>query len=203
MLKVTKLEEPEFLLHFKRKSCPQSWVDYNEGTIKREIKEYILKNEQNKYCPYCEKAIYELDECHIEHIKPRDRFPQMFQEYMNLLASCNGKNSCGNWKENSYSEDFINPVMDNPEDYFTFDIVSGKIVPKCKLKDDVKYRRAEYTIQLLNLNCYTLMEARKNLIIILEVYRENYDDYSQYLQYFLDDGQSFPSLIKYYNEELI
>lgn len=203
MLKVNKFCEPEFLIHFKKKNSPKSWVDYNDGTIKREIKDYILKNEQNKYCPYCEKAIYELNESHIEHIKPRDRFPQLFQEYTNLLASCNGKDSCGNWKENNYSEEFINPVIDNPEEYFTFDIASGYIVPKCKSKADAKYKRAEYTIQILNLNCYTLTEARKNLIIILEVYRDNYEDYSQYLQYFLDDGHSFPSLIKYYKEELM
>ena len=42
------------------------------------------------------------------------------------------------------------------------------------------------------------MRLRKALIDILEVYRENYEDYSEYLQYFLNDGHSFPSLINLY-----
>ncbi|MBU3112675.1 hypothetical protein [Clostridium lacusfryxellense] len=60
--------------------------------------------------------------------------------------------------------------------------------------------RATYTIALLNLNNYILTDARKNLIQILEVYRENYDEFASYLQYFLDDGHSFPSLIRLYME---
>lgn len=199
MLKVNKVNEPEFLLEYKKKHSPKSWYDYNNDNIKRDIKEYALKNEQNNYCPYCEKAIYSVDEGHIEHIKPRDLFPKLFQEYNNLLVSCNEKNTCGSMKKNKYSDDFINPVIENPNEYLTFNLASGEIVPRKEL-EDTKYKRAIYTIELLNLNCITLTEARKNLIVILEVYRENYEDYAQYLQFFLDDGHSFSSLIEYYAE---
>ncbi|MEQ8156171.1 MAG: retron system putative HNH endonuclease [Clostridiaceae bacterium] len=203
MLKVNKEQEPEFLLQFKRINSPRTWDDYNCGTIKRQLKEYIVKMEQNNYCPYCETAIYESDDCHIEHIKPRDYFPQLFEDYNNLIASCNGKNTCGNSKENGYGDNFINPVIENPKDYFTFNIFTGEIIPSCKSQEDIRYKKAEFTIKLLNLNCTILVEARKNLITILEVYKENYDDYSQYLEYFLRDGHSFPSLINYYIEELM
>lgn len=118
MLKIIKENEPEFLLQYKRKSSPKTWSDYDDKEIKNNIKEFILKNEQNQYCAYCQRTIYSNDESHIEHIKPRDKFPKLFQEYNNIL----------------------------------------------------------------------------------EVYKENYDDYNEYLQFFLDDKHSFPDLIKYYME---
>lgn len=200
MLKVNKNLEPDFLFEFKRKNNPKTWNDYSNGEIKEKLKEFILKNEQNNYCLYCEKAIYETNESHIEHIKPRDLFPKLFQEYNNLIVSCNGKNSCGDAKKNKYSDEFINPVMDNPKEYFTYNLASGEIIPIYKDEDDIRNKKAEYTISLLNLNSYELKDARKNLIQILEVYRENFEEPEEYLQYFLDDGHSFPSLIRYYME---
>lgn len=200
MLSIKKKLEPEFLLEFKRKNSPKTWDDYNNPDIKSKIKSYILENEQNEYCPYCEKRIYKSDEGHIEHIKPRDKFPQYFQEYENILVSCNEKDSCGNSKENKYSDNFINPVLENPKEYFTYNLASGEIVPIYKEDNSIKNKKATYTIEILNLNSYTLREARKNLIEILEVYRENYDDYLEYLQYFLDDRHNFPSLIELYME---
>ena len=79
-------------------------------------------------------------------------------------------------------------------------IASGEIIPKNNDDSSKEYIRAIYTIETLNLNCYELKEARKALIDILNVYRENYDEYNSYLQYFLDDRQNFPSLIKLFME---
>jgi hypothetical protein len=76
MLKINKNIEPGFLLKFKRKNIPKTWYDYNNGTIKSEIKEYVLENEQNKY-----------------------------------------------------SEEFINPVIENPKDFLTYNLASGEIIP--------------------------------------------------------------------------
>jgi len=152
MLKVNKQQEPDFLLEYKKKYIPKSWIDYNKDDIRNKIKENILVIEQEEYCPYCEKRIYTNDNGHIEHIKPRDLFPKEFQSYNNILVSCN------------------------------------------------EYLRANYTIGTLNLNSYELKEARKALIDILEVYRENYEEYNEYLQFFLNDSHNFPSLIKLYME---
>ena len=38
MLRIKKNIEPDFLLKFKRKNIPKTWYDYNNGTIKSEIK---------------------------------------------------------------------------------------------------------------------------------------------------------------------
>jgi len=200
MLRVNKTIEPDFLLEFKRKKTPETWYAYKHGNIKSKIKTFILEKEQSKYCPYCEKAIYNINEGHIEHIKPRDLFPKLFQQYSNMVVSCNEKNSCGSAKRNKYSKEFINPVIESPKEFLTYNLASGEIIPTFKDAQDIRNKRAEYTITLLNLNSYILKDARKNLIQILEVYRENYDEFESYLQYFLDDGHNFPSLIKFYME---
>lgn len=199
MLKVNKDEEPDFLLEYKRKYSPKSWADYNKDGIRSKIKESILVLEQEEYCPYCEKRIYD-DEGHIEHIKPRDLYPKEFESYNNLIVSCDEKNSCGKYKRNNYSNNLINPVIDDPDEYFDYNIASGEIIPKNNDESSKEYIRAIYTIKTLNLNSYELKEARKALIDILNVYRENYDEYNSYLQYFLDDRQNFPSLIKLFME---
>ena len=199
MLKVNKDEEPDFLLKYKRKYSPKSWADYNKDGLRSKIKENILVLEQEEYCPYCEKRIYD-NEGHIEHIKPRDLYPKEFQNYNNLIVSCDEKNSCGKYKGNNYNDNLINPVIDDPAKYFDYNIASGEIIPKNNDESSKEYIRAIYTIETLNLNCYELKEARKALIDILNVYRENYDEYNSYLQYFLDDRQNFPSLIKLFME---
>ncbi|NFG61516.1 retron system putative HNH endonuclease [Clostridium sp. CMCC3677] len=200
MLKVNKEQEPDFLLEYKKRYSPKSWTDYNKDDIKAKIKENILIIEQEEFCPYCEKRIYTNDDGHIEHIKPRDVYPKEFQLYNNILVSCNEKNSCGMHKKNNYNDKFINPVIDNPKDYFDYNIANGEIIPKNNNEESNEYVRASYTIDTLNLNSYQLKEARKSLIDILDVYRENYDEYNEYLQFFLDDGHNFPSLIKLYME---
>ena len=186
MLKVNKYKEPDFLLEYKRKYSPKSWIEYNKDGIRSEIKKNILFLEQEEYCPYCEKRIYD-DEGHIEHIKPRDLYPKEFESYNNLIVSCDEKNSCGKYKGNNYNDNLINPVIDDPAKYFDYNIASGEIIPKNNDESSKEYIRAIYTIETLNLNCYELKEARKALIDILNVYRENYDEYNSYLQYFLDN----------------
>lgn len=103
MLKINKENEPEFLLQYKSKSSPKTWKDY-DSEIKERLKNFILEKEQGKYCAYCEKTIYEISEAHIEHIEPRDKFPKLFQEYNNIIISCNYKHTCGMSKGNDYNE---------------------------------------------------------------------------------------------------
>lgn len=192
MLKVNKEQEPDFLLEYKKKYSPSTWADYNKDNIRSKIKENILVLEQEEYCPYCEKRIYD-NEGHIEHVKPRDLYPKEFQNYYNLMISCDEKNSCGKYKGNKYDENFINPIIDNPEDYFNYNIASGEIVPKNSDENSNGYKRAKYTIDTLNLNSYELKNARMNLVDMLSVYTgEN----KEYIRYFLDSRHDFKSLIK-------
>lgn len=104
---------------------------------------------------------------------------------------------------NDYSEEFINPVLEDPLKYLEFNLASGEIVPKDSNENGNINMRAKYTIDILNLNYNKLKEARKNLIDILEIYNSGYEDEEErrgYLQYFLDDGYGFFNLIKLYME---
>ena len=88
MLKINKTSEPNFLKEFKKKEKPKNWKDF-DFKIKKELKNYMLENEQkignNSYCPYCERKIIASKNSQIEHIKPKDRFPELFLDYKILL----------------------------------------------------------------------------------------------------------------------
>jgi uncharacterized protein (TIGR02646 family) len=146
------------------------WEDY--PVSKKPLKEYILKNEQNYLCAYCESKI-ELKNSHIEHIKPkaRDKFPHLVFDYNNIVVSCNGNchtededtHTCGHIKDNEYNDSkFLNPVeLENIRDYFKYDIDEGKIISSEKDQN-----KSEYMITTLHLNEGGLPEARKKALKI-------------------------------------
>lgn len=60
MLKIIKTPEPDFYKDFKKKYKYTNWEQYNSSLgmeIKRKLKKYMLKEEQDYYCPYCERKI--------------------------------------------------------------------------------------------------------------------------------------------------
>lgn len=203
MLKIIKTSEPDFYKDFKKKYRYTNWEQYNSDLgieIKRKLKKYMLKEEQNYYCPYCERKIitkYEIQDSeknvdvalkkksHIEHIIPKSIKPQLFQEYNNFLVSCTDKETCGMAKENNYSDNFINPVLENPQEYFEYDIKTGEI--RAKKNSLEKQLKAEETIKILNLNQSKLKNAR--YVLIQQLY------FIKDLSLYKDEN--FPSLVEY------
>ena len=172
MLKMNKKDEPEFFSKFKKKNRPKDWKDL-DFEIKRKLKKYMLENEQKiddkSYCPYCEMILSFEDsdlkedkKCHIEHIKPKSEFRDLTFDYKNFLTSCSDKNTCGQSKGNKWDNLFINPVEENPEEYFSYSIRTGKIIPK--KEDGLEYEKAIKTIEILNLNENKLCDYRKSYI---------------------------------------
>jgi len=127
MLKVNKKSEPEEFTKYKSKNKIINWDSFSTE-IKQVLKQYLLEEQENRCCPYCEIEI-NLDKSHIEHIKPKNTFPKLLSDYNNLIACCIENKRCGNSKANKWDELFINPVTENPEDYFKYDIKTGKIIP--------------------------------------------------------------------------
>ncbi len=139
----------------------------NDYKDRRKLKEYILENEQNYLCCYCEAKVT-LDNSHVEHIRPKDMNEDSLTfDYNNLSVSCNGtcfndKNqrlTCGHKKSNKFDENkFLNPtqVVDIRE-YF---IYTDNYYIGASNKDTTK---ATYTMKLLQLNSFNnyLPEARK------------------------------------------
>ena len=170
---VQKKETPQF---FKKSSNgARDWSEYRGS--KRVLRQYILQNEQNYLCIYCESKISEdSNSSHLEHIKPKHLdIDALTFDYANIAVSCNGNGhivdnrkhySCGHYKdkENTPFEEtkFLNPVkIETIRDYFAYDIDEGRMMPSDK--DTIK---ADYMIETLGLNegHSGLKEARKKAL---------------------------------------
>ena len=215
MLKINKKAEPQFFTEFKRKKNPKNWDELDKPEnryIKKELKYHMLKNEQNigdkSYCSYCEIILFsenkdstedkEDKECHIEHIKPKSKFGNLTFDYRNFLISCSENKTCGHSKQSIWDELFINPVEENPEEYFSYSIRTGKIIPK--KENGLEYEKAVKTIKILNLNENKLCEYRKTYIlkIINTVGNLNDTNKIEIINYF---GE-FPTLKKFLIENV-
>jgi len=181
-----------------------AWKNYNRGEKRDEILSDLFKR-QKSLCAYCEIGLdSEYDQGigrHIEHILPKSRHHELTFEYSNMLLSCfstGGEThtfendpapiSCGHAtdkKRNFWNEVlFIKPTDYDCEQYFSFEL-DGKISPHPELNDEEK-QRAQYTIDLLNLNCLRLVRLREDIIVKgYEIINELQNEESA-LQYFLE-----------------
>ena len=167
---IQKTVTPQFFIH--NSQGLNRWDECKKS--KKTLREYILKNEQNCLCIYCESKISsDKNSSHIEHIRPKahDKYPHLTFEYKNLAVSCNGtchnvnndqmKHSCGHLKDNEYDENlFLNPVeITDIRDYFEYDIDEGEIKASSK-----NVNKASYMITTLHLNDGRLPSARKKAL---------------------------------------
>jgi uncharacterized protein (TIGR02646 family) len=125
---------------------------------------------QKGFCAYCECA---LERKHIEHFKPRNKYPRSTFIWANLFGSCGdssktgGWSRCGIYKDNGADAynigDLLKPDEDDPSKFLRF-LTTGKIVPRSGLSEFDK-KRAQTTINILNLNNNTaLYNSRKTAI---------------------------------------
>ena len=149
-------------------SKEKSQVWDNDYINKRVLKEYLLKEEQNYLCGYCEAKI-SLDNSHVEHIKPKSLdYDNLTFDYYNLLVSCNGicfseQNkpiTCGHKKANKFDEGkFLNPTKKvDIRDYFIY--TNNYYIGSSRV-DEAK---SKYTMDLLELNSFNnnLPQARED-----------------------------------------
>lgn len=167
---IEKLASPDF---FKEDTKDlNEWNQYKKN--KDKFREYILENEQNYLCAYCEVKV-NAKNSHLEHIKPKEVYKSLIFDYFNLIVSCNGiecnekgdnsRHSCGHIKDNYFDEEnFLSPTeYRDINEYFKF-TANGEIKPT--LKDEQK---SKYTIDILNLNYENLVKAREKS---LKVFRK-------------------------------
>ena len=193
MLKVNKKSEPEEFTKYKSKNKIINWDSFT-AEIKQVLKQYLLEEQENSCCPYCEMEI-NLNDSQIEHIKPKDKFPKLLADHDNLVACCLESKRCRNSKANKWDELFINPVIENPEDYFEYDIKTGEITPI--FKEGNRYEKAKYTIDLLNLNDNRLCNIRRKYIL-------EFSNYTKYNKNSLGDYPiKFPSLRRYLEKSFL
>jgi len=150
------------------------WVRNINGSFldKPTMREHLLK-EQGYLCCYCCRRVSNDSAMVVEHFKPKSDYKEYSFNWVNLLLSCSGKSSidnrvfchCDENKDNKYSDDLISPLETEDGEFvceklFSYNIKDGTILHQ---QND----RAEYTINLLNLNAETLKIERAKAVDIL------------------------------------
>jgi uncharacterized protein (TIGR02646 family) len=125
----------------------------------KQIKVCLVKMFHGK-CAYCESQIRHIDYGHIEHYRPKSRFPKLTYSWTNLLLACgvcNGKAHKGDkFPQKKEGGRLINPSIDDPEDHFNF-----YYDPQTRIASVYgTTQRGETTEKLLGLNRYELREHR-------------------------------------------
>ena len=153
MFKIIK-SEPIFFTKAKAKveqaKNSSAWGSKEIDAIRPQLREYILLEEQNLLCAYCEKVIDDNPKnSNIDHfrLKAGHLFPEKTLDYSNLLVSCNTKGRCSDYKDkhikskNDY-DNIVNPISENPDDFFDY-LITGEIV--------AKNQKAEFSIDIFQL----------------------------------------------------
>lgn len=119
---------------------------YRESSIKQ-----ALEAEAHGKCIYCESRVSHTDFGNCEHILPKSKRPDLVCEWSNLGFVCP---KCNNAKRDRYDPaiPFVNPFVDDPEDYFCF--VGPMIWAR------LGQARAEATVAALDLRRSQLIEQR-------------------------------------------
>lgn len=160
-----------------------------------------LKLEQYDLCAYCEISLNELG-THIEHVKPKNQFPELTFDYSNLVLSClevvnidvlpYNEITCGHYKDRKNRENgitydeqlFISPREPDCQRYFFYD-PNGKVRPHPRLSSE-EQTRALYTINLLGLNNKRLIRLRRERLEQLIPIIDELQNEPEALRYFAD-----------------
>ena len=112
-----------------------------------------LYERQARYCAYCETRITQKENGHIEHLERRSDNPARTFDWSNMFFSCNHRDSCGNYKDDTKPRlrfnpaDIVDPSCEDPLDFFTYDALGG-----ISARDEAHKMRAEETIRIFHLD---------------------------------------------------
>lgn len=145
----------------------------------REIRISLDSRSSLGMCYYCERDRYR----DIDHVLPQSVYPELSFRWDNYVYSCvvcnqnNKKHRCAVVNERCITHDctsyykgdeelpggmpcIINPRTENPFEYFNFDLDSGMMLVVDD-KGSVRWARANYTIEVLDLNSDFLSRSRR------------------------------------------
>jgi uncharacterized protein (TIGR02646 family) len=181
---IKKSQEPPSFTQWKQQAnldWQPTWNSF-QAPQKNDVHDALLK-EQGKICCYCGIAItrdrnavavdalgIKTSISHIEHLKPRSKYPDEALVYENLLASCQGEReenppypyeNCGTLKDEWYDEQFIvSPLNSDCASFFSF-TGAGEMLPT---EEPEKRLAAQTTIDKLGLNISKLIAFRRKAV---------------------------------------
>ncbi|GAB4539548.1 MAG: TIGR02646 family protein [Pleurocapsa sp.] len=162
---IQKSEPPPDFIDWKNlvnQDWQPNWANFQKPQ-KTSVHKSLLK-EQGFICCYCGRRIT-LADSHIEHFKPRNKYPDLQLDYVNLIASCEIDTSepppipvhCGHKKGAWYKEDLmVSPVESDCADFFCY-TEDGQILAT---KEVTRQKAAKTTIEKLELNINKLRKMR-------------------------------------------
>ncbi|RPF47681.1 uncharacterized protein (TIGR02646 family) [Hydrogenoanaerobacterium saccharovorans] len=141
-------------------------------TLKRYISS-MLERFQKRRCAYCGLEYTATGYTNIEHIAPKNKYPQFMFESKNLVAACprcNGFEKKGTldtveFLSAIYDECtfiIVHPYFDNPEDHFEFINGESGIIIRHKTTKGAK------SIEIFKLDDTWMLEQRAKLFISLK-----------------------------------
>ncbi len=137
---------------------------YNHSEVKLE-----LKNMCHHKCVYCESHVAHVSSHHIEHYRPKSKYPKSCFRWSNLLLGCsvcNGASFKGNhFPSARQNGPFVNPSRENPTIFFEF-----AYDEKTGVSDVIPLNsRASTTERFLGLNRPELLRHRNPVVKRLAV----------------------------------
>ena len=124
--------------------------------VSSEVKNIVhraLMKEQGFLCCYCETAV-SVEDSHVEHFRPRKKYPDKQLDYQNLHCSCQRApqkgepRHCGNKKGSWYCEELMVSPLD-PQCGKRFSCLgNGEVCPRCADDDGAKEMIARLGLNL-------------------------------------------------------
>lgn len=121
-----------------------------------------LSDASNAKCAYCECIPGESSYIEVEHFEPKSLYPEKTYSWENLLPACS---KCNRNKSNfdTRVKPMINPSVDDPSGYLTYEFLSIKAINN---NDD----KANNTINECDLNRPSLIDARSKIMTNLTLF---------------------------------
>ena len=161
---------PDFAT-FVSKNNPTKWEEI--GDLKYDMRVYMLCYEQDCLCGYSEIPIEpEKTKSHIDHFVKQEYDSKKIFDWNNLIVSTIDEDFGGKYKDNTYKikteeyQQIFNPVVDDMSQFIEYS-GNGEIVPLKKLSKNV-IDKVKKTIEVFNLNCPSLNNRRRDLILQLD-----------------------------------
>lgn len=159
-------------VEYLNKHKPSKWEELN-GELRYNMRLHILLYEQDCLCGYSEIPLdAENTSSHIDHFVKRDYDHSKIFDWDNLVASAIDEDYGGKYKDNTYKikqneyAQIFNPTKDDMGQYIEY-LRDGRIAPRDGIQDAINDKILK-TIEVFNLNCRSLKNRRKQLLIELD-----------------------------------
>lgn len=202
MKRIIKNEPPVWFEAWKRnfEATNSRRASYKKDFPQKEIRRLRgeLLREQGYICCYCMGRL-DIDHSHVEHFKPKKKFPDEDMDYDNLFASCEGigeepgEDHCGHRKDDWHVPGMVSPASQAAEQVFRYGL-EGTVYPSGR---DEARRTAREMIEHLGLNSFYLVRNRATAIEAsgffddIEYTKEEIQDIVDYYDN-MDNGEYVP-----------